>query len=318
MVITACGLSGNPDQVAWWQPGAGSTSLGETGGLGTTSSGAAASGSGGTTTTTTTTTTLAGSTTSSSTGSTTSSASGTWQMVAPASAVRSLKPGCLTTTITGSTTPDITELSGTVFAVALKLAAQRVSFTSSAPGTVVVGATYKATAVASSKLAVAFSVDISSTKGACELTGVATVKFTGPGTCVVDAGQAGNSRWAAAVVRRSFSVLGGKPVAQDASYSTAPGRALKVAARDGLLSRGTLNGAAISSHTEPAHGSLKLLGNGSFTYTPRPSFSGSDSFTYTLRNGLGRSTATIRIQVELLGRRGSLKASTHPDKRLAH
>jgi hypothetical protein len=42
---------------------------------------------------------------------------------------------------------------------------------------------------------------------------------------------------------------------------------------------------------------LTLLANGSFTYVPRESFEGTDSFTYTLRNGLGRSTATVKIDV---------------------
>ena len=68
-------------------------------------------------------------------------------------------------------------------------------------------------------------------------------------------------------------------------------------ARNGLLGKDTVNGATISSHTAPAHGTLTLLGSGAFTYVPRPSFSGTDHFTYTLRNSLGRSTATVSIAV---------------------
>ena len=123
------------------------------------------------------------------------------------------------------------------------------------------------------------------------------IKFTGPGTCVLDANQAGNSHWAAALAKRTIEVLGGKPVALGSSYATSSGRPLRVAAKKGVLSKDTLNGATLSSHTSPGHGTLTLLANGSFTYVPRQAFDGEDSFTYTLRNGLGRSTATVKIQV---------------------
>ena len=65
-----------------------------------------------------------------------------------------------------------------------------------------------------------------------------------------------------------------------------------------MLAKDRVNGATISLHTAPTHGSgPTLLGTGAFTYVPRPSFSGTDHFTYTLRNSLGRSTATVSIQV---------------------
>ncbi len=64
-----------------------------------------------------------------------------------------------------------------------------------------------------------------------------------------------------------------------------------------MLAKDRVNGATISAHTAPTHGTLTLLGTGAFTYVPRPSFSGTDHFTYTLRNSVGRSTATVSIQV---------------------
>ncbi len=237
---------------------------------------------------------------------TTAGANGGWAPVAPASTVVSLKPGCLTATITGTTSPAVTDLGGTVFAVALRLAAQRVSFTTAGPSRAVAGDSYKPLAVASSKLPVAYSIDPSSAKGACLVTSDGTVRFTGPGLCALDATQAGNSHWAAASVKRDFTVLAGRPVAQDASYSTGMGRALRVAARKGILAKDSVNDATISSHTAPAHGTLVLLGNGAFTYVPRPSFSGTDHFTYTLRNSLGRSSATISIEVGHLTQVGDL------------
>ena len=222
---------------------------------------------------------------------------GDWQPVGPATTVRSLRPGCLTATLTNLTSPNIDDLTGTVFGVALKLAPQRVSFTSAGPNTEVVGASYKPAAAASSKLAVAFGVDPSSTRGACSLSAQGMLKFTGAGTCVLDANQAGNSHWAAALAKHTIEVLGGKPIALGSSYTTPSGKPLRVAAKKGVLSKDTLNGAALSSHTSPGHGTLTLLANGSFTYVPRQAFEGEDSFTYTLRNGLGRSAATVKIQV---------------------
>ncbi|HXW79714.1 MAG TPA: Ig-like domain-containing protein [Acidimicrobiales bacterium] len=320
LVITACGLSGNPDAVSWWQPGPESANpLSETGttatngltGIGATGTGVSGTGTGTTETTgstgigvtgaagvtgTTASAGLAGLSGATGTG-TTQTGAGEWEPVVPASSVRSLKPGCLTVTLTDLTSPDVADLTGTVFGIALKLDAQHVNFTSPSPGKEAVGASYKPTAVSSSKLAVAFAVDSSTTKAACELSAQATLKFTGPGTCVLDANQAGNSHWAAALAKRDFDVLGGKPVAVTSSYETPPDRALRVAARRGVLAKDTLNGATIFSHTSPGHGTLTLLANGSFTYVPRQSFEGTDSFTYTLRNGLGRSTATVRIDV---------------------
>jgi len=48
----------------------------------------------------------------------------------------------------------------------------------------------------------------------------------------------------------------------------------------------------------PAHGSVTLAGDGSFTYTPAPDFNGSDSFTYKASDGqLDSNVATVTITV---------------------
>ena len=89
-----------------------------------------------------------------------------------------------------------------------------------APTRPVVGATYEPAGSASSKLAVAFSVDPTSTKGASALEANGTLKFSGAGTCVLVATQAGNNHWAAASAKHDFVVLAGKPVAKAGSYTT--------------------------------------------------------------------------------------------------
>ena len=83
---------------------------------------------------------------------------------------------------------------------------QTITFTSTAPaGATVGGPTYTVTATASSGLAVTFTIDASAAS-VCSVSG-STVSFTGVGTCVIDANQAGNANYnAAPQVQQSFAV----------------------------------------------------------------------------------------------------------------
>jgi gliding motility-associated-like protein len=48
--------------------------------------------------------------------------------------------------------------------------------------------------------------------------------------------------------------------------------------------------------TPPAHGTVDINPDGTYTYTPTPGYSGPDQFTYTVCNSLGFcSTATVHI-----------------------
>ena len=74
-------------------------------------------------------------------------------------------------------------------------------------------------------------------------------------------------------------------MANNDSYTTAEGKPLSVAA-PGVLANDTAAGGATLTAvlvTGPAHGTLTLNPDGSFTYTPAAGFSGSDSFTYQAR-----------------------------------
>lgn len=54
----------------------------------------------------------------------------------------------------------------------------------------------------------------------------------------------------------------------------------------------------VSSYAQPAHGSAVLNRDGTFTYTPRPGYVGSDAFRFTLSDGRGAtSTAAMEITV---------------------
>ncbi len=67
----------------------------------------------------------------------------------------------------------------------------------------------------------------------------------------------------------------------------------------GLLTNdyATLGGLQLTAYTQPIHGTVTAAGNGSFTYTPSPGFSGVDTFTYTAGAGILSSTATVTIDV---------------------
>ena len=70
---------------------------------------------------------------------------------------------------------------------------QTVSFTSSVPSDATAGgASYTPTATATSGLGVTFTIDASSTSGTCSIASGA-VSFSSPGTCIIDANQAGNN-----------------------------------------------------------------------------------------------------------------------------
>lgn len=93
------------------------------------------------------------------------------------------------------------------------------------------------------------------------------------------------------------SVVAGAPLAVANQYSTTIDGTSTVSAANGVLANDTLNGATIVSHTNPAHSTLTLNANGSFTYSPSFLFFDTDSFTYELQNADGSSVATVTIQI---------------------
>ena len=91
------------------------------------------------------------------------------------------------------------------------------------------------------------------------------------------------------------------PVAADDTYSTDPDTLLTVPA-PGLLDNDTdadedaLTAVLVSN---PSHGTLNINADGSFTYMPNTSFTGSDSFTYNANDGIDDSNiATVTITVD--------------------
>jgi VCBS repeat-containing protein len=91
------------------------------------------------------------------------------------------------------------------------------------------------------------------------------------------------------------------PVANDESYSTNEDTALTIAAASGVLANDTdvdgdpLHAILVSG---PAHGTLALNADGSFTYAPNANYNGADSFTYRANDGQADSNvATVNLTV---------------------
>ncbi|MCA1683559.1 MAG: tandem-95 repeat protein, partial [Actinobacteria bacterium] len=105
---------------------------------------------------------------------------------------------------------------------------------------------------------------------------------------------------ATATVNIAVGAVNDPPVAANDAYSTNEDTALSVSA-PGVLGNDTdADGDTLTAAvaTGPAHGTLTLNANGSFTYTPAANYNGPDSFTYTASDGNGGSaTATVAITV---------------------
>jgi hypothetical protein len=86
---------------------------------------------------------------------------------------------------------------------------QSITFTSTPPtNTTVGGPNYTVTAMGgASGNPVTFSIDAGSTAGACTISG-ATVSFTGAGSCIIDANQAGNANYSASAQARQVVSIG--------------------------------------------------------------------------------------------------------------
>lgn len=94
---------------------------------------------------------------------------------------------------------------GRTYALEVAQGSQTISFTSSAPADAQIGGDYETSAIATSGLPVAFSIDASA-NAVCSLAG-SSVTFTGAGTCVVNANQPGDANWnPAPQAQQSFAV----------------------------------------------------------------------------------------------------------------
>ncbi len=138
----------------------------------------------------------------------------------------SIASGTVTFKLGGTCVIDANQAASTDYAAAstaqqsvtVSPASQSISFTSTAPTNAVYnGSGYTPTATATSGLTVTFSIDASSTTGACTYSG-GKVNYTGVGTCVVDANQAGNTNYSAAPQQQQTFTIG--QASQTVSFTT--------------------------------------------------------------------------------------------------
>jgi len=158
----------------------------------------------------------------------------TFSVDAPSAAVCSILGATVSFTTVGTCVINANQAGNTNYNAALQVQQtfaiakgdQTLSFTSMAPSAAkVAGATYTVTAIATSGLAPAFSIDASAT-AVCSIAG-ATVSFTGVGNCVINANQAGNTNFNAATqIQQSFAVAKGD---QTIVFTSAAPAAPKVA-----------------------------------------------------------------------------------------
>ncbi|MBC7221389.1 tandem-95 repeat protein [Candidatus Bipolaricaulota bacterium] len=103
-----------------------------------------------------------------------------------------------------------------------------------------------------------------------------------------------------ATVTITVTCVNDAPVAQDDSYTTNEDTPLLVPAPGILGNDSDVDGDPLTAVlvSGPAHGTLALNPDGSFTYTPAGNFCGEDSFTYKAYDGaLYSNVATVKITV---------------------
>jgi VCBS repeat-containing protein len=124
--------------------------------------------------------------------------------------------------------------------------------------------------------------------------------YNGPDTFTYRASD-GTAASNLATVRITVNAVNDAPAAANNAYGATEDTPLKVAA-PGVLGNDsdpdddTLSAVAVSG---PAHGTLTLNEDGSFTYTPAANYNGPDSFTYRASDGTATSNpATVTITVD--------------------
>ncbi|HEV7809852.1 MAG TPA: cadherin-like domain-containing protein, partial [Candidatus Limnocylindrales bacterium] len=122
--------------------------------------------------------------------------------------------------------------------------------------------------------------------------------YTGPDSFTYRAFD-GTANSAPATV--TLTVTNSAPVAAVDAYTTPKNTPLVVAAGAGVIANDSDPDAGqtltVSVAAGPAHGTLALNANGSFTYTPTSGYDGADGFTYSLSDGTATDSAAVGLTV---------------------
>ena len=186
--------------------------------------------------------------------------------------------------------------------VVIAQAPQTVTITSTPPASPAVGSTYAVTATSTSGLPVTLTIDSSSTTSACSLpsgaTAPATVSLTGPGSCIIDANQAGDATYQpAAQVQQSFVVGGSSPAITSAATATFTAAA---AGSFTVKATGVPTPALSEQGTLPAGVTFVDNGDGTATLAGTPSSSSAGAYPITIAasNALGITDQAFTLSVD--------------------
>jgi hypothetical protein len=106
------------------------------------------------------------------------------------------------------------------------------------------------------------------------------------------------------IVSLAINPVNDAPVASNDSLTTNQGEPLTITPLTDLLvndSDAEGNTLSITGFTQPANGTMVNNGNGTWTYTPDPTFFGVDTLTFTIDDGNGGTdTATLSLTVNIL------------------
>ncbi len=128
---------------------------------------------------------------------------------------------------------------------------------------------------------------------------VPTANYSGPDSFIYRASD-GAANSANTTVTLTINAVNDAPVAANDAYTATEDTLLSITTPGVLGNDSDADGTALTATlvSGPAHGTLTLNANGSFTYRPATNYSGPDSFTYTASDGaLSSGVATVALTV---------------------
>ena len=144
------------------------------------------------------------------------------------------------------------------------LIGQVISFTSSPPSPAIPGGTYTVTATGGgSGNPVSFSIDPAS-GSVCSISG-STVTFDNPGTCVIDANQAGGARYQAAPQAQQIVKVSAS-IGQAISFTSSPPSPAIAGGTYAVTARGGGSGNRVTFSISPASGSVCSISGSTVTF----------------------------------------------------